>query len=187
MLNGLFPRLKRLRAPEFGYRHIDIAIDEVTRGEFRATQIDVTSTAAEKRHGGELIAIVEKAAAGIYMSDKARAFASKVIRTIIEAEADLHKTSFEDAHLHEVALDRYSRRNHWLRRSTRRLAPLRSKNYLDASGGWRRRIQVFPRHRLRTCTRHFGDFARQRISRSMVDPSKRSWLHPQAQHCLSIW
>ena len=96
--------IKTLEAPEFGYRHIDIAIDEVTRGEFRATQIDVTSTAAEKRHGSELIDIIEKAAAGIYMSDKARAFASKVIRTIIEAEADLHKTSFEDAHLHEVAL-----------------------------------------------------------------------------------
>lgn len=96
--------IKTLEAPEFGYRHIDIAIDEVTRGEFRATQIDVTSTAAEKRHGGDLIAIVEKAASGIYMSDKARAFASKVIRTIIEAEAELHKTSFEDAHLHEVAL-----------------------------------------------------------------------------------
>jgi pyridinium-3,5-bisthiocarboxylic acid mononucleotide nickel chelatase len=96
--------IKTLENPEFGYRHIDIAIDEVTRGEFRATQIDVTSTAAEKRHGSELIAIVEKAAAGIYMSDKARAFASKVIHTIIDAEAELHKTSFEDAHLHEVAL-----------------------------------------------------------------------------------
>jgi uncharacterized protein (TIGR00299 family) protein len=96
--------IKTLEAPEYGYRHIDIAIDEVMRGEFRATQIDVTSTAAEKRHGNELIEIVEKAAAGIYMSDKARAFASKVIRTIIQAEADLHKTSFEDAHLHEVAL-----------------------------------------------------------------------------------
>ncbi len=96
--------IKTLEAPEFGYRHIDITIDEVIRGEFRATQIDVTSTAAEKRHGSELIEIVEKAAAGIYMSEAARAFASKVIRTIIEAEAGLHKTSFEDAHLHEVAL-----------------------------------------------------------------------------------
>lgn len=96
--------IKTLENPEFGYKHIDINIDEATRGEFRATQIDVTSTRAEKRHGNELIDIVEKAVAGIYMSDKARTFASKTIRTIIEAEADLHKTSFEDAHLHEVAL-----------------------------------------------------------------------------------
>jgi uncharacterized protein (DUF111 family) len=33
--------IKFLEAPEYGYQHIDIAIDEVTRGEFRATQIDV--------------------------------------------------------------------------------------------------------------------------------------------------
>ena len=38
--------IKTLENPEFGYKHIDIAIDEVTRGEFRATQIDVTSTAS---------------------------------------------------------------------------------------------------------------------------------------------
>ena len=96
--------IKYLEAPEFGYQHIDIAIDEVTRGEFRATQIDVTSTAATKRHGAELVEIVEKAAKGIYMTQPARDYASKVIRTIIEVEAELHKSSFEDAHLHEVAL-----------------------------------------------------------------------------------
>jgi uncharacterized protein (TIGR00299 family) protein len=96
--------IKTLEAPEYGYFHIDIAIDEVKRGAFRATQINVTSLAAEKRNGDELIEIIEKSAAGIYMSDKARSFASKVIRTIIQAESDLHNTSFEDAHLHEVAL-----------------------------------------------------------------------------------
>jgi uncharacterized protein (TIGR00299 family) protein len=96
--------IKFLEAPEFGYQHIDIEIDEVERGEFRATQIDVTSSAHEKHSGTQLIEIVEKAAAGIYMTQKARIFASKVIRTLIQAEADLHKTSFEDSHLHEVAL-----------------------------------------------------------------------------------
>jgi uncharacterized protein (TIGR00299 family) protein len=96
--------IKMLGEPKYGYGHIDIAIDEVMRGEFRATQIDVSSNAAEKRHGSELIDIVEKAAASIYMSPKAREFASKAIRTLIQAEADLHKTSFDDAHLHEVAL-----------------------------------------------------------------------------------
>ena len=96
--------IKTLEAPEYGYGHIDISIDEVMRGEFRATQVDVTSTASNKRQGNELIETVEKAAAAIYMSSKARSFVSAVIRTIIQAEADLHKTSFEDAHLHEVAL-----------------------------------------------------------------------------------
>ena len=96
--------IKTLEDPRYGYYHIDIAIDEVTRGEFRATQIDVTSTQAEKRHGAELVEIVEKAAVGIYMSQMAREYATKVIRTIIEVEAQLHKTSPEDSHLHEVAL-----------------------------------------------------------------------------------
>ncbi len=96
--------IKTLEAPEFGYRHIDINIDEVTRGDFRATQIDVTSQTAEKRHGDELIEIVEKAASNIYMSEKARKFASNVINTIVEAESRLHKARSEDTHLHEVAL-----------------------------------------------------------------------------------
>ena len=96
--------IKTLESQEFGYLHIDIAIDEVSRGGFRATQIDVTSTNAKKRRGSDLIEIIEKAAAGIYMSNKAREFASKVIRSIIDAETDLHQTSSEDTHLHEVAL-----------------------------------------------------------------------------------
>lgn len=96
--------IRVLEAPEYGYRHIDIAIDEVMRGEFRATQIDVTSTAADKRRGSELIEVVEKASAAIYMSPNAREFVSKAIRSLIQAEADLHKTGFDDAHLHEVAL-----------------------------------------------------------------------------------
>ncbi len=96
--------IKVLENPEYGYEHIDIAIDEVMRGEFRATQINVTSTATEKRHGNQLIKIVENAAANIYMSNNAREYASKVIHTIVTVEADLHKTGFDEAHLHEVAL-----------------------------------------------------------------------------------
>ncbi|NLB75022.1 MAG: LarC family nickel insertion protein, partial [Crenarchaeota archaeon] len=76
--------VKTLEAPEYGYRDIDIAIDEVTRGDFRATQFNVTSTATERRHGSELVEIVEKAVEGIYLSQAARAFASKVIRTIVD-------------------------------------------------------------------------------------------------------
>ena len=35
---------------------------------------------------------------------KAREFASKVIRTLVNAEADLHKTIFDDGALDEVAI-----------------------------------------------------------------------------------
>jgi uncharacterized protein (TIGR00299 family) protein len=96
--------IQSLENPEYGYEHIKIKINQVMRGEFKATQIDVTSESAHKRHGGELVVIVEKAAGNLALSAKARMFASTVIRTLVGAEADLHKTSFDDAHLHEVAL-----------------------------------------------------------------------------------
>ncbi len=96
--------IKSLENPEYGYKKIQIRINRVKRGEFSATQIDVTSEAASKRHGNELIDIVEKAAENLALSTKAKQFASKTIHTLIGTEAGLHKTSFEEAHLHEVAL-----------------------------------------------------------------------------------
>ena len=74
------------------------------RAEFKATQIDVTSESIQKKLGSELVGIVEKAAENLGLSTKAKQFASKVIHTLVGAEADLHKTSFDNAHLHEVAL-----------------------------------------------------------------------------------
>jgi uncharacterized protein (TIGR00299 family) protein len=96
--------IKSLEDPAYGYENIKIRISPVMRGEFKATQIDVTSESTQKRRGGELVDIVEKAVTNLELSPKAKQFASKVIRTIVGAEADLHKTSFDDAHLHEVAM-----------------------------------------------------------------------------------
>ncbi len=96
--------IKSLENPEYGYENIKVDVNQVMRGEFRATQIDVTSKSAQKKHGNELIDIVEKAASNLELSAKAKQFASNVIRTLVGVEADLHKTSFDDAHLHEVAL-----------------------------------------------------------------------------------
>jgi uncharacterized protein (TIGR00299 family) protein len=96
--------IKSLETPEYGYKNIKIKITPVMRGEFKATQIDVTSKSAQKRLGSELVDIVEKAAGNLELSQKAKQFVSKVIRTIVGAEADLHKTSFDDAHLHEVGM-----------------------------------------------------------------------------------
>ena len=96
--------IKSLENPAYGYENIKININQVMRGEFKATQIDVTSKTPHKRHGGELIDIVEKATANLELSSKAKKFASNVIRTLVGVEADLHKASFDDAHLHEVAL-----------------------------------------------------------------------------------
>ncbi len=103
-VNKITSAIKSLNNPEYGYENIKIEINQVMRGEFKATQIDVTSESAHKRHGSELIDIVEKAASNLALSSKAKQFASKVIHTLVGAEADLHKASFDDAHLHEVAL-----------------------------------------------------------------------------------
>jgi uncharacterized protein (TIGR00299 family) protein len=96
--------INSLENPEYGYESIKIDINQVMRGEFRATQIDVTSKGTPKKSGKELIDIVEKAAGNLALSAKAKQFAFKTIRTLVGAEADLHKTSFDEAHLHEVAL-----------------------------------------------------------------------------------
>jgi pyridinium-3,5-bisthiocarboxylic acid mononucleotide nickel chelatase len=96
--------IKALENPKYGYEKIKIEINQVMRGEFKTTQIDVTSESAHKRYGNELIDIVEKAAENLALSAKAKQFASNAIHTLVGAEADLHKTSFNDAHLHEVAL-----------------------------------------------------------------------------------
>ena len=73
--------IKSLENPEYGYENIKIDVNQVMRGEFRATQIDVTSKSAQKKHGKELIDIVEKAAGNLELSAKAKQFASKTIRT----------------------------------------------------------------------------------------------------------
>jgi pyridinium-3,5-bisthiocarboxylic acid mononucleotide nickel chelatase len=96
--------IKSLEKPEYGYENIKIDINQVMRGEFKATQINVTSESTYKRHGTELIDIVEQASRTHALTAKAKQFASNAIHTLIGAEADLHKTSFNDAHLHEVAL-----------------------------------------------------------------------------------
>jgi len=103
-LDKITAAIKSLENPEYCYENITIDVNQVMRGEFRATQIDVTSKGAQKKHGKELIDIVEKAAGDLELSANAKQFASKVIRTIVGVEADLHKTSFDEAHLHEVAL-----------------------------------------------------------------------------------
>jgi pyridinium-3,5-bisthiocarboxylic acid mononucleotide nickel chelatase len=96
--------IRTLENPEYGYQNIKIEIKQVSRGGFKASQIDVTSQSTSKRHGNELIGIIEKATENLALSEKAKAFASKAIRTLVGVESDLHKTSFSDAHLHEVAL-----------------------------------------------------------------------------------
>ncbi|HTY74807.1 MAG TPA: nickel insertion protein, partial [Candidatus Nanoarchaeia archaeon] len=86
------------------YSNIKIAITHVMRGEFKATQIDVTAESTTKINGQQLVEIVEKTAQNLQLSKKAKKFASNAIRALVNAEAELHGNSLEKAHLHEVGL-----------------------------------------------------------------------------------
>jgi pyridinium-3,5-bisthiocarboxylic acid mononucleotide nickel chelatase len=86
------------------YSNVKIAINHIMRGEFKATQIDVTAEPSSKIRGQQLVEIVEKTVQNLQLSEKAKQFASNSIHTLINAEAGLHGNSLENAHLHEVGL-----------------------------------------------------------------------------------
>jgi uncharacterized protein (TIGR00299 family) protein len=89
---------------QFGYQNINIELKKVMRKEFQATTVDVTAKASPHMHGGELIRIVETCTEQLNLSQKAKQFASNVIHTLVAAEAKLHNTNLEHAHLHEVGM-----------------------------------------------------------------------------------
>jgi uncharacterized protein (TIGR00299 family) protein len=103
-VNKVTAAIKTLEAPEGNYRNIKIALTQVMRGEFKATQIDITAEAPAKIVGQQLVEIVEKTARNLQLSPKAQQFASNAVRTLVNAEATLHGNGLEDAHLHEVGL-----------------------------------------------------------------------------------
>ena len=87
-----------------GYNKIKIDLKQVMRKEFKATTIDVTAEQAPKLHGNELVELLEHCAEELNLSAKAKKFVSNVIHTLVLAEAKLHNTNLDDAHLHEVGL-----------------------------------------------------------------------------------
>ncbi len=103
-VDKIISAVQSLENAEYGYGNIKIKIERVSRGEFQATNIDVTSQTADKSQGSEIINIVEQAAGKLDLSMKARQFASKVIRTLVGVEAELHKASSYDGALDEVAM-----------------------------------------------------------------------------------
>ncbi len=96
--------LKILDNKDFGYSDVKVDIKQTMRGGFRATKVDVTAQGKTRKDGKQLIEIVEKAALQLGLSAKAKQFASNVIYTLVEAEANLHGKHLEHAHLHEVGM-----------------------------------------------------------------------------------
>ncbi|MBT0158595.1 nickel pincer cofactor biosynthesis protein LarC [Candidatus Bathyarchaeota archaeon A05DMB-2] len=101
-VNKITSAIKSLEKQAYGYKNIKIDIKQVMRREFKATKIDVTAESASRKTGSELIDIVEKSAKHLELSEKARQFASKVIRTLVNSEAKLHASDSSETHLHEV-------------------------------------------------------------------------------------
>jgi len=96
--------IKSLENKAYGYKNVRVTVEKVMRHGFSATIIDVTAEGTSKKNAKELIEIVEKSSKNLKLSKKAQQFASNVIRTLVEAEAKLHKKDLADAHLHEVGL-----------------------------------------------------------------------------------
>jgi uncharacterized protein (TIGR00299 family) protein len=103
-VNKVRSAIKTLVSLSSNYCNVKIAINKVKRGEFKATQIDVTAEATARISGRQLVEIVKKTAQKLQLSEKARQFASNAINTLISAEAELHGNNLENAHLHEIGL-----------------------------------------------------------------------------------
>jgi uncharacterized protein (TIGR00299 family) protein len=97
--------IKALENPAYGYENLEVVIKKVMRRGFKATQIDVTAKVTAETNGQDLIEIVEKSVANLKLSEKAKQFASKAIRTLVTTEAGIHGLTFAaETHLHEIGL-----------------------------------------------------------------------------------
>jgi uncharacterized protein (TIGR00299 family) protein len=86
------------------YSNINIDIKQVMSKNFHATKVSVTANGKHNKNGKQLIETVEKTAQNLKISSKAKQYASDVIHTLVNAEANLHATSLYDMHLHEIGL-----------------------------------------------------------------------------------
>jgi len=96
--------IKSLEGAEFGYKNVKVDIKQVMRREFRATKVNVTAEGKTRKDAKQLIATVEKTTEKLDLSTKAKQYASNVIHSLVDAEANLHGRHLADAHLHEVGL-----------------------------------------------------------------------------------
>ena len=103
-VNKVTAAIKTLENADYGYKNVAVDIKQVMRREFQATKVDVTAEGKTRKDDKQLIEIVEKTAANLNLSTKAKQYASNVIRTLVDAEAKLHGHHLADAHLHEVGL-----------------------------------------------------------------------------------
>ena len=96
--------IKSLETLDAGYKDVKVEVKKVLKGGFRASKVDVTAKATGKMKGNDLIEIVEKTTKRLKLSAKAKKFASNVVHTLINTEAEIHGSDFNEVHVHEVGM-----------------------------------------------------------------------------------
>lgn len=81
---------------------IQVDIKKPTKKWIKATEIKIRAERELKMTGAKLIGVIEECVERLKAGHKARAFASRVVRTLIEAEASIHGWNSDDVHLHEL-------------------------------------------------------------------------------------
>lgn len=87
-----------------GVKDLEITVRDVIKGGVKAKSVDVrTNEDHRKRSGVEMLRYVESVADEIGLGDRAKRFAIDVMKTIIDAEARVHGSSFDSVHFHELS------------------------------------------------------------------------------------
>jgi len=83
-------------------KNIEVDVKDVIRRGFRAKKVDVKADEMPKMDGAEFIETIEDCAEKLQLTDRAKAFASDSIKTLLETEAKLHGEDISSVHLHEA-------------------------------------------------------------------------------------
>ena len=96
---GWPPAEVELLPSRLGLEGVSVAVSETRRGPFAATRVDVRVEGAQPhRHLHHVVAILERA----QLPARVRQRAAEVFRRLAEAEAEVHGSTVEKVHFHEV-------------------------------------------------------------------------------------
>ena len=86
-----------------GCNSIDVVVKDVIQKGFRAKEVNVIiDEEFDYRTGIEIMNAVKNCAESLKLSDKASEMVLGSIKTLMEAEVNVHGTGLEDVHLHEI-------------------------------------------------------------------------------------
>lgn len=87
-----------------GSKIIDVSFENVKRSGFRATALNIKyEDSVHERKGVEMFDAIARCCDSLDLENKTKAFALGSIKTLIEAEANVHGEEYSNVHLHEAA------------------------------------------------------------------------------------